>query len=132
MHTTEAILAAKKTRATEMIRENLTESDKWVFRAIEVIYDRQTMDEQMQLTTKETNGIGFTGVDASFLSSLAMQIRNFDASKYRSPLSPKQLAAGRKAIKKYAGQILVEMQAKNPAPAPAPVQGVQQLLDSIG
>jgi hypothetical protein len=62
------------------------------------IYERQTADEQAVGCTKEDNGVGFTGVDAAFATSLVEQV------KERHSLSPKQIACVMKMTKKYARQ----------------------------
>lgn len=92
---------------SEDIKALLIESDKAVARAILAIYGRQTADEQAVGETTQHNGVGFNGVDANFLSSLA----KFYQSK--GFLSAGQVKYGRKAIMKYAGQ-LVNI-ANNPA-----------------
>ena len=84
----------------EEIRNLLEESDKAVARAILAIYGRQTASEQATETTSESNGVGFNGVDAPFLSSLA---KFYEEKGY---LSPKQVSYGRKKIRKYAGQLV--------------------------
>ena len=89
----------QKVWTVEEIRELLKESDKAVARAILAIYNRQTEDEQSIKETTEHNGIGYNGVDANFMSSLAQfyQTKGF--------LSAGQLKHGRKAIMKYAKQL---------------------------
>ena len=84
----------------EEIRNLLEESDKAVARAILAIYGRQTASEQSTETTSESNGVGFNGVDAPFLSSLA---KFYEEKGY---LSPKQVSYGRKKIRKYANQLV--------------------------
>ena len=83
----------------EEIRALLAESDKAVARAILVIYNRQTATEQSIKATTDHNGVGYNGVDANFMSSLAQfyQAKGF--------LSAGQIKYGRKAIMKYAGQL---------------------------
>lgn len=84
----------------ELIVERMNSDPKWLYRGILAIYDRQTADEQAAETTAHDNGIGFNGVDASFMSSLAKQVRN------RGFLTPTQLTFARSKMKKYAGQLL--------------------------
>jgi hypothetical protein len=114
MHPTDAILTASKKNAIDMIKDNLAVNDTWVKRAILVVFAAQTASEQCSETTREHNGVGFNGTDAQILSSFAKQIIDFEAgrSKFRSPLSPKQMVIARNKIRKYAGQILVAMRAK--------------------
>lgn len=77
----------------------LVRNDEAVRKGIVAIYRLQTEEEKVAGETRVDNGVGFNGMDAPFLSSLARQVlqgRN---------LSEKQLAAGRKALLKYAGQL---------------------------
>ena len=92
-------MTEQKIWTIEEIKALLAESDKAVARAILAIYNRQTEDEQTIKETTDHNGIGYNGVDANFMSSLAQfyQSKGF--------LSAGQLKYGRKAIMKYAGQL---------------------------
>ena len=130
MHSNDAILASNKTIAINMIKANLTKSDKWVRRAILVIFEAQTASEQCSETTKENNGVGFNGTDAQILSSFAKQIIEFEAgrSRFLTPLSRKQMVLVRRKISKYAGQLLKAAQAKAEAKAAAKADGWDVLL----
>jgi hypothetical protein len=92
-------MAEQKIWTAEEIKVLLAESDKAVARAILAIYNLQTADEQSIKETTEHNGVGYNGVDANFMSSLAQfyQSKGF--------LTAGQLKYGRKAIMKYAGQL---------------------------
>ena len=83
--------------ATELTREGINEllltNDKAVARALVVINENQTFDEQACGQTTHNNGTGFTGFDAEVGTSMA----NFYV-KY-GYLSPKQLATWRKVDK---------------------------------
>lgn len=83
----------------EEISAKLQTSDAWVVRAVIAIYERQTEDEQVSMTTNHHNSVGFNGVDAEIMSSFAQQ------AKRRGSLSPKQLVIARRKIMKYAGQL---------------------------
>lgn len=89
----------KKVWKKEEIRELLETNDRAVVRGIVVIYSLQTTDEQQTAETIEHNGVGFSGIDAKFLTSLAKHILE------RGGLSPKQMVYARKKILKYAGQL---------------------------
>ena len=85
----------------------LKNNDKAVIRAVVVLNERQTTDEQRAEMTKYHNGIGFTGADARMGTSMALF---FNRNGY---LSDKQIAYWRKPnkngvmrIAKYAGQLL--------------------------
>jgi hypothetical protein len=91
----------------------LLRNDRAVYRALIVLFERQTADEQRSENTLHDNGIGFTGADAEFMSSLAKQVIE------RGSLSPRQLAAMRKLNKhgycplaKYWGQLKSAAEAK--------------------
>jgi hypothetical protein len=64
------------------------------------IYKFQTEDERSSSTTHALNGVGFTGIDGSILSSFAKQIID------KSYLSDKQLQILRKKIVKYENQMV--------------------------
>lgn len=64
-----------------------------------VLYASQTAEEQGSRTTHAVNGVGFNMLDAAFGSSLAEQVMT------RATLTVKQVAAGRKILKKYTTQI---------------------------
>lgn len=90
----------------DLIQNLLKTNDFAVERGILAIHAFQTADEQSAGVTSHDNNIGFNGVDAPFLSSLAVQIMQ---NKYNKPngnrLSPKQMVAARKAIMKYWKQL---------------------------
>lgn len=71
-----------------------------LYRAILMIFDQQTLNEQKHDVTEEDNGVGFTGFDAEILSSFAKQLR---AGK---GLSEKQVEIAKKRMPKYACQLL--------------------------
>lgn len=83
----------------ENISELLQKSDKAVLRGLVVIYSLQTESEQECQETVFNNGVGFSGVDANFLSSLAQQFIK------RGTLSEKQMVLLRKKMLRYAGQL---------------------------
>ena len=84
----------------DLVRERMAADDSWVIRGLIAIYRMQTASEQASKSTDVLNGVGFTGVDAAFGSSLAEQ-----AIK-RGSLSPKQMIYARRMMKKYAGQLV--------------------------
>jgi len=88
-----------KTARINHIREMVGTNEKWAVAALLRIYDRQTADEQATQTTRNTNGIGFTGADATILSSFAQQVQ---AGR---TLSAKQMMLLRNKIRKYARQL---------------------------
>ena len=94
------VYAKKKSWSKEEIKNLLLVNDRAVMRAIVVIYNLQTAVEQSCNETHDANGVGFNGVDAPFLSSLAQQVL------YKGYLTSKQIACGRKKILKYANQLV--------------------------
>ena len=83
----------------ETILDKLDNSEEMVKRSLLRLYAEQTADEQAMGATTEHNGFGFNGVDAEFMSSVAMFLTE------KGYLSQKQVAWTRKKIRKYAGQL---------------------------
>jgi len=90
---------ADKELALEFKQKLLTDN-RWLYRAIVAIYERQTDHEKAELTTKEDNGIGFNGVDAFLMSKYAEDLAKFGR------LTPNQLKWARKKMPKYALQLV--------------------------
>jgi hypothetical protein len=91
----------------DVIREKLLSRDDWLIRGILAIWKYQTREEQSKQETVELNGVGFNGVDAPFLSSLAKRYSQCGR------LTEKQLTAARRCMVKYAGQLLKIAEGKN-------------------
>lgn len=81
------------------IKKFMDTNDHVLYESIKRLYAQQTEAEKSSEQTKEHNGVGFNAVDAPFLSSLAKSLQRYGR------LTDKQKAAGRKAMKKYAGQV---------------------------
>lgn len=97
---------SKKARET-WLRTKLATDAKWAIRALELVFEGQTANEQMRDMTAELNGVGFTAFDAEILSSFAKQVQRHKANPvYPSALSDRQMGLLFKRIPKYAGQIL--------------------------
>lgn len=92
-------LFENKSWTKEEIRDKLEHDDRWLFRALFAIYKYQTEDEKSTGQTKYYNNVGFSGVDADFLTKAAMRYK----SGFR--FSEKYVAAIRKAMLKYSGQL---------------------------
>lgn len=88
----------------DTIRALLESNASAVYRALIVLFNRQTADEQQSEDTKHLNGRGFNARDAKFGTDLAQRCLNPD-KRYRYPLSVNQLAAARRMLRKYAGQL---------------------------
>lgn len=90
-----------KKNITIFVRTKLASDPVWATKALVRIFnENQTSDEKDSDTTRHDNGIGFSGVDANFLSSLAKQ---FIA---HGTLSAKQMVFVHKKMKKYARQVI--------------------------
>ena len=110
----------------ESVQELLETNDRAVMRALIVVYENQTDDEQRIQETKYRNNVGFTGVDANFGSSLAEQVIK------RNSLSPKQMKCARKMVKKYWRQLIAAAEKKAAMTAEeADVFGDAQLQEAV-
>jgi 3-dehydroquinate synthetase len=112
----------------KQILEILKKSQYARIRALLLIYSFQTDDEQDVKSTIHLNGVGFTGVHAPYLSSLAEQVQawgldlNMPKEEFKNLykkiendkatgksklgiLSPKQLASVKKLIPQYYMQV---------------------------
>jgi hypothetical protein len=78
-----------------------------IYRMLQSLYTLgQTADEQASYSTKHSNGVGFNGVDAGFLSDVAIKSAEyFKNNPNRLPLSPGQAKSVGQSLKKYAGQL---------------------------
>lgn len=89
------------------IKELLLRNDRAVERALVVLFQRQTADEQMQADTKHHNNRGFTQSDARWMTQLAKQVmkgerlRPYQLSKLRTGRSTRYPSR----IGKYARQL---------------------------
>lgn len=95
-----------------------------VYRMLQALYQRQTVDEQATEQTKYVNGMGFTGVDAPILSSIAQSSQRYN------DLTEKQVSkiVARK-LQKYAGQLALvaaTKQAEHSAIAKAKLEEQEQ------
>lgn len=91
----------KVTRAEtrELLRKRLGEDNCWALRALQLVYNLQTVAEQTAGVAHEPNGAGFTRTDAGILTSFAQQMEQ------RGFLTPKQMAVLKKRMPKYWRQI---------------------------
>lgn len=85
----------------ETIREKLSSDSAWAERAIVVLFERQTTEEQECERTTKSNARGFNAFDAEILTSFAKQI----LYSSRQGLSVKQLNIAYKKLPKYCRQI---------------------------
>lgn len=82
-----------------------------IYRFLLAMYKRQTADEQAQGFTKQDNGIGFSGVDSQFLSSVAVRAQQYlkDHPDNRFGLSARQAVTVAKCLRKYVKTQLVRI-----------------------
>lgn len=85
---------------TDVMREQITNSDAQAIKALLRLHQYQTTDEKTSHNTHVYNAVGFTKADSRILSSFA------DFYKCKKFLSPKQLAVLKRKIGKYAGQLV--------------------------
>jgi len=81
------------------IRALLMTKDAAVERALVVLFERQTTDEQAAAQTRHLNKRGFNATDAEFGTSLVRSIQKY------GHLTPRQMTYARRMVRKYAGQI---------------------------
>jgi hypothetical protein len=96
----------------DQIQENIKTNINWTIRSLEVLYSRQTTDEQVNQTTSHQNSRGFNSTDSFILSSFSEQVRK--RKQYGNPvlLSEKQLSICQKKLPKYWRQIQEEISLK--------------------
>lgn len=94
-----------------LLKEKLSSNPNWATAGCQRIYEYQTADEQNTDTTRELNGVGFSGCDAEILSSFAKQL-----NAGRTMSQPQMDILFRK-MPKYAKQLDVIAQAQRPADA---------------
>jgi len=93
----------KTTKANihSFVKSKLATNADWALKALIRIYtENQTPDEQSSQVTRWDNGIGFSGTDSTFLSSLAQQYQK------RGSLSDKQMGFVFKYMPKYHNQVV--------------------------
>lgn len=85
----------------EYLKSLLQRNDKALTRALTLIYQNQTFEEQNTGILKEKNGRGFTRIDSEFLTSLAIKV------KHSQELSPREWAILRNKMPKYWRQLMI-------------------------
>lgn len=89
------------------VRTKLATDRRWTLRAIEVLYQWQTADEQDAGDTRHQNMVGFNSADARRLSFYASLMREGKA------LTPRQIAVAQERLPKYAKQIMLAIAEKS-------------------
>lgn len=89
-----------KEEMVSLLREQIRSDKFTAWKALARIYENQTDDEKSSEFTKYDNGVGFSGADSEFLSSLAKQLIQWGS------LSDKQTAVLYRLMPKYARQLV--------------------------
>ena len=100
---------SSKEERLEWVKTMLKTDSRWTIRGLLAIFARQTTEEMDSDTTKEDNGVGFTGFDAEILTSFAKRVMEWEQEithKYPTALSPRQVEVLQKRMPKYAQQLI--------------------------
>lgn len=89
-----------KVELISVFKTKVSTNDFWAKRALLFLFDKQTESEQLNDSVEVNNGLGFRSDESKFLSSLAKQLIN------KGFLTQKQMIALKKAMPKYAGQLV--------------------------
>lgn len=89
-------------------RDKIATDNRWALRALLRVFSLQTQDEKSSGVTRHLNNVGFNGRDAEFATSLVVYW------KRHQQFSPKQWAALRRLMPKYAGQLYRVTYEENP------------------
>lgn len=108
------INSVKKIQVKQYVKTKLGTNDVWALNALIKIYGFQTANEQAINATTVDNNVGFTGIDAEILSSIAKQLITRIEGRKKSGMDPnpvkclseKQRALVRKKMPKYWQQII--------------------------
>lgn len=104
----------------EYIQDKIRTDVRWTIRTIEILFNRQTSDEQRYGQTYVRNGRGFNGRDSELFTSFYHQIQKRrkvvslggQPMNFNGFLSPKQIEISQKHLPKYWGQVLEEIKNK--------------------
>ena len=96
------------------VKDKLVNDERWMLRGMYAVYQRQTEDEKQIEDTRESNGVGFSGIDGGILTSFSNQMvkRNFVSRmnqqdiSLRDFFSDKQAVYVRKYMPRYARQLV--------------------------
>lgn len=89
------------------IAHMLQTNQEWLERGVLAIHARQTDAEQRSNTTREHNGRGWSGYDASYMSYVANYIESTHnkGAAYGACLSGKHIDKVRRRMTRYTGQL---------------------------
>lgn len=105
-----------KVAKIDYLKDRLANNDVWMLKGLVTIFDYQTKEEQTTKTTKENNGVGFSGLDGEILTSFASQVINKGLRTMLESPTPQHIYAERflskpqveilkRKMPKYAGQL---------------------------
>jgi hypothetical protein len=98
----------------EFVRDKLRTDERWMLRGMYAIYQLQTEDEKRSESTRDLNGVGFSGIDGEILTSYSNQMikrgfvqnMNKPGITIQTFLSEKQEKYVRKYMPRYARQLV--------------------------
>lgn len=89
-----------KQEIVEKLRKQIADKDSTAIHTLMFVYERQVDDEQLHETVKYRNGVGFKPQDAKIGSSFVKWYKS------KGLFTAKQMAAVKKMVAKYAGQVV--------------------------
>lgn len=92
--------------AKRQIQHLIDTNDRAVYRALLVVFENQTSQEQHCGRTVENNCVGFSSWDAEFLTDMVANLKKY------GHLTEKQLAVTRNKIRRYWKQLMVASKEK--------------------
>lgn len=96
----EKAMITSKAQLVKTLKLQLNSKTESAIHGLMVLYEKQTMDEQLNKRTSHYNGVGFNSFDSEFLTSLAEQY------KTKGYLTNGQKIALMKIMPKYASQLI--------------------------
>jgi len=94
------------TYTKEFIKDKLANDVRWMERAVLLLYSLQTKDEQQSDNTIHSNGEGFNGTDARYMTWVAKYLRS------GGHLSGKHIEKVAHKLPKYWSQVLEAIKEK--------------------
>ena len=100
------------TYTKETIQENIRTNVLWTIRTLEILFNRQTTDEQQSGQTTHLNGRGFNGRESDIFTSFYYQVQK--RKRFGNPilLTEKQLSICQRLLPKYWKQVQEEIEIK--------------------
>jgi hypothetical protein len=98
----------------DFIRDKLRNDERWILRGMYAIYQLQTEEEKQSESTRDNNGVGFSGIDGEIMTSFSNQMvnrgfvqqMNNPGITIRTFFSEKQEKYVRKYMPRYARQLV--------------------------